>query len=250
MNKLTIGAASATAAIVAVATISASTYAWHPKGAIVKKVQNTTTNSSLADANDARNAVAAKPGDILRYVVEVRNEAPAADNNWNDMAYTVMTDDLPAGVELVSNPAERKIRFDLGTLKPGEKVTKEYSVKVTGTTSGSVIENKACFTGDSEVHDNPQQGCDVANVKIDKPTPTPTPTPKPTTTPKPTATPTPKPTVTPTPSVTPTVTPTPTPTPAAPAALPVTGAGDAFKIGALISAAGYAAHMLLSKRRL
>jgi uncharacterized repeat protein (TIGR01451 family) len=254
MNKLTIGASSAVITVVAAVAISAPAFAWHPKGTIIKKVQNTTTNSALSDANDNGSAIAAKPGDILRYVVEVRNDAEAADKNYNDMAGTIMTDDLPAGVELVDTPSVRKMSFELGTLKPGQKIVKEFTVKVTANQAG-VISNKACFTGDSAANDNPQKGCDTAVVKVDVPKPTPTPTPKPSTTPtpKPSATPTPK--VTPTPSTTPTpvasVTPAPsvTPTPKAPEALPETGTADVVKVGLLVSIAGYAAHMLISKRR-
>ena len=32
-----------------------------------------------------------------------------------------------------------------------------------------MIENKACFTGDTEVQDNPQKGCDTANVRVTVP---------------------------------------------------------------------------------
>ncbi|HEX6415980.1 MAG TPA: hypothetical protein VFZ62_00455, partial [Candidatus Saccharimonadales bacterium] len=94
--------------------------------------------------------------------------AKPADKNWNDLAYIKMTDTLPAGVELVSNPAQRTITENLGTLKPGQSVTKEYLVKVTAKTNGT-IKNTACFTGDSEVKDNPKQGCNPAVVKVTVP---------------------------------------------------------------------------------
>lgn len=151
--------------LVAIATISTTAFAWHPKGVIVKKVQNITTNSALADADTSAQAVAAKPGDTLKYVIEVRNDGAADSKGYNDMAKTVMTDTLPAGVELVGNPAQRQITENLGLLKPGQKVTKEYTVKVTAKTAGN-IENKACFTGDSTANDNPQSGCNPAVVKV------------------------------------------------------------------------------------
>jgi hypothetical protein len=64
-------------------------------------------------------------------------------------------------------------------IKPGETKTKEYLVKVTSTKDAEVIENKACFTGDSEVNDNHQEGCDTANVKVSVPKEEPKPVPKP-----------------------------------------------------------------------
>lgn len=146
--------------------------AWHPKGVIKKEVLNQTSSSALSDANTATAAVAAKPGDVLKYVITVSNTGAKDDKGWNDMHYTVMTDTLPAGVELVSNAAQRQITENIGVIKAGESVKKEYLVKVTSNQNNSVIENKACFTGDSEVKDNAQKGCDVANVKVTVP-PTP-----------------------------------------------------------------------------
>ena len=105
--------------------------AWHPKGEIVKEVQNVTTSSALKDADTTADAVAAKPGDTLRYVITVKNIGEPASNGYNDMAKTVMTDTLPAGVELASNPAQRQITENLGTIKPGVSVKMEYLVKVT-----------------------------------------------------------------------------------------------------------------------
>jgi uncharacterized repeat protein (TIGR01451 family) len=156
------------AATVGTNVFAAEVLAWHPKGVIKKSVMNQTTGSELADANDAASAVAAKPGETLKYVIEVRNDAKASDKNWNDMYFTKLTDTLPDGVELVSDPAKRQITEDLGVLKPGDKVTKEYLVKVTAN-KVVTIENEACFTGDSEVKDNPQKGCDTANVKVSIP---------------------------------------------------------------------------------
>lgn len=153
--------------VVAASAIATPALAWHPKGMIKKSVQNQTTSSPLSDANDAATAVAAKPGDILKYVIEVRNDGAAGKTN--EMHFTKLTDTLPAGVQLVSDPQKRDITEDLGVIKPGEKVTKEYLVKVTSSKDADLIENKACFTGDSEVKDQPQKGCDVANVKVNVP---------------------------------------------------------------------------------
>jgi len=186
MNKSKIMISAAVAVVVAASNV-ASVYAWHPKGQITKSVQNQTTGSALSDANSASAAVSAKPGDVLKYVITVKNTAAPADKQYNDLAFIKMTDTLPSGVELVANPASRTISEDLGSLTPGKSVTREYLVKVvTSVKNAQVIENKACFTGDSVVKDNPQAGCDTANVKVTVPeTPKPE-TPKPET-PKPEA---------------------------------------------------------------
>lgn len=159
------------AAIIGAITIggvSSTAYAWHPKGVISKKVQNVTTGSALSEADTTAAAVAAKPGDTLKYVIEVKNDGAADSKGYNDMAKTVMTDSLPAGIELVSNPAQRQITENLGLIKPGQKVTKEYLVKVTAKTNGA-IQNTACFTGDSTANDNPQKGCNPAVVTVTVP---------------------------------------------------------------------------------
>lgn len=169
---------SAAVAVVVAATNVASVYAWHPKGQITKSVQNVTGGSAVSDANTAATAVSAKPGDTLKYVITIKNTAAAADKQYNDLAFIKLTDTLPAGVELANNASQRTITEDLGTLTPGKSVTKEYTVKVVSTVKDAqVIENKACFTGDSVVKDNPQNGCDTANVKVTVPE-TPPETPK------------------------------------------------------------------------
>ncbi len=209
-----------------VGAIATPAFAWHPEGTIVKKVQNVTSKSDLSDANDAGSAVAAKPGDILNYVITVSN-AQTSDDGKNDMVNTVLKDTLPDGVEFVSNPTERTINENLGTLKPKQSVTKQYQVKVTAS-KDAVITNKACFTGNSAANDNAQSGCDNAVVKVTVPeTPTPPVTPP--------ATPT-----TPTPS-----TPAPTPTAPAetPAALPSTGPASTIAIAFASIGAGYIFYM-------
>jgi uncharacterized repeat protein (TIGR01451 family) len=226
-----LAAASVTGVVMAGLTVSPA-FAWHPKGVIVKSVQNQTTGSVLSDANTSATAVSAKPGDVLRYVIEVRNDGATAANGTNDMAKTVMTDTLPAGVQLVSDPAKRTLTANLGTITPGKKVTTEYIVKVVAETDG-LLENKACFTGDSTANDNPQKGCDVADVKVTVP---------------------PKPPVTPVTPVTPEQPVTPQVQAAAvevPATLPNTGAGTFLAPLAAVVAggAGYAGRLLRIKRR-
>jgi uncharacterized repeat protein (TIGR01451 family) len=181
MKKVSMFVGTTVSTLLVAGTVAAPVYAWHPKGVILKSVQNITAKTGASDANDNSTAVTATTGDVLTYTIIVSNSAAAAANNDNDMAKTVLTDTLPDGVELVSNASQRTITENIGTLAPGKSVTKTYSVKVTDTKDGDVITNKACFTGNSLANDNPQSGCDVAivNVKVDTPTPTPTPTPIP-----------------------------------------------------------------------
>lgn len=210
---------------ISIAALTTTAYAWHPKGVITKKVQNVTTGSALSEADTENQAVAAKPGDTLKYVIEVRNDGKPDSKGYNDMAKTVMTDTLPAGVELVSNPSQRQVTENLGLLKPGQKAVKEYLVKVTASKAGA-IQNTACFTGDSTANDAPQKGCNPAIVKVTVP-------------PKPEE---PKP---------PVVTPETPKTPDMPAELPQTGAADGIvaTLGlGLVSFATY--HFVESRRKL
>lgn len=202
-----------------------SAFAWHPVGVITKSVQNQTTGSTLQDANDSTHAVSAKTGDTLRYVIEVRNDGTADSRGYNDMANVVVTDVLPQGVQLVSDPSATKITANLGTIKPQAKVSKEFIVKVTETKDAKLIENKACFTGNSTVNDNPQSGCDTADIVTKLP-----------------------PVVTPQPPVTPTPTPTP-PVVQSATTLPNTGAGNVIALALAASAIGYlGSRLVLSKR--
>jgi uncharacterized repeat protein (TIGR01451 family) len=169
MNTFMKASAAAVFSVVIASSVISPAYAWHPQGKITKSVQNMTAGGEAKPADSATTAVAAKPGDILQYTIEVHNAAAPADKQYNDLAHVVMTDTLPAGVELVSDPALRTIKVDMPVILPGNSVVKQYQVKVTDKTDGKVIENKACFTGDSVVKDNPQKGCDTANVKVTVP---------------------------------------------------------------------------------
>lgn len=143
--------------------------AWHPELDVKKSVQNVTTGSALVDANTNAAAVAAKPGDTLKYVIEVTNPAKAADNKWNDLVKINLTDTLPAGVELTSNTATRVITEKIDRLTPGQKITKEYTVKVTSKEDGKYLDNTVCVDGNSEANDAPRKDCDNALVKVDVP---------------------------------------------------------------------------------
>ncbi len=211
--------------IVTLATLTNTAFAWHPKGVIVKKVQNITANGHPGDADDATNAVAAKPGDTVKYIIEVRNDGKPDDRGYNDMAKTVMTDTLPAGVELASNPAQRQITENIGLIKPGQKVTKEYLVKVTSTKNGAIV-NTACFTGDSTANDAPQKGCNPAVIVVKAPKEPETPV---------------KPETPKTPDV---------PAPQMPTELPKTGLGENILVSTLaVGAAAYAINRYVQSRR-
>lgn len=161
----------ATLASVAATLVMASpALAWHPKGYILKQVQDQTSNSAIVDANGSNSALAVKSGDTLVYTISVYNEGAPNALGDNDMANTVITDKLPAGVELVSDPSQRTVTFsNLGNITTQASVTKTITVKVTSTQDGAIIDNQACFTGNSTVNDNPQSGCDDAVVKVSVP---------------------------------------------------------------------------------
>lgn len=217
------------AAIISTITIASvsTAYAWHPKGEITKKVQNITAGSALSEADTEKEAVAAKPGDTLKYVITVRNSGEPSSNGYNDMAKIVMKDTLPTGVELASAPSQRQITESYNLLKPGEAKTWEYLVKVTATKNGA-IPNTACFTGNSTANDNHQEGCNPAIVTVTVPIKPEEPV---ITTPKPQP-------------------PTPKPAPQMPVELPKTGTtenilGSAFVLGL----AWYVAHRYITSRR-
>ena len=224
MKKVLAFGVSVVSGVVVAGAMTATAVAWHPEGKIKKLVQNQTANGALSDANDAKTAVATKPGDVLKYVIEVSNVGQSADNGHNDMTQTVMTDTLPAGVELVNSPSQRTITENLGTLKPGQKVTREYIVRVTSQKDKDVVTNKACFTGDSAVNDAPQKGCDPAVINVSVPKVDPPKDPPKTTTPQ--------------------ILPA-----AATTELPKTGAASAVGVFASISSLGYAAHRVTSRKR-
>ncbi len=224
MNKLsTVITTTVTSVALATAVVSPA-YAWHPEGTIVKQVQNVTAGTAMSDANTAATAVAAKPGDTLKYTITVSNPAAAAEKQYNDLAFVTLKDSLPTGVELTDNASKRQITEDLGTILPGKSVTKTYTVKVTATKDG-VIENKACFDGNSVVKDAPRNGCDTANIKVTVPPVTPPVTPPTTVTPEPEAG---KGAV----------------EVAAPTELPKTGPANVILLGGIATIAGYTLNML------
>lgn len=214
MNKLYKRLAlSGATGVVGAALIAAPAHACHPVGTIKKSVEDVTTSSTLTDANGVSTALVVDSGDTLQYVIKVSNTGQPAADGVNDMVNTALTDTLPAGIALASDPTQTTIAENLGTIKPGDSVTKTYAVKVTDTTDGDVITNKACFTGKSVNNSNNQSGCDTAVVKVHVPTP-----------------------------------PTPPVTPTQPTVLPNTGAGNVLGIGGAAVVLGYAGYLLNAKR--
>lgn len=221
MKNLKLLAATSVTGVVIAAGVVAPAYAWHPEVKITKYVTNVTANGEKADANTVADAVSVKPGDTIKYTFVIENPAKPAANNDNDLYFTKLTDQLPAGVELASDASKRQISDDLGVLVPGQKVTKEYTFKVTSTKDEDVITNEACVTGNSKVNDAPRKHCDTAVIKVDVP---PTPPEQPKETPKETPTETPK-------------------------VLPATGPAGAVAGAGALSIFGYAANLLRLKYR-
>ena len=136
----------------------------YPRGVIVVSVQNQTTGGNLSDANDSRNAVPVTIGDTLMYSIVISNKGTNVANN--DLINTEVSDDLPSDITLSGSTAGQHIDTILGVIKPGAKLTKEYTVKVTAGRDGNIIKNEACFTGNSRSEDSPQKGCDDAFIVI------------------------------------------------------------------------------------
>lgn len=223
MKKRTVLAQASLTGVALATLVAGSAFACHPQGSIIKKVQDMTTNSAIVDANTAASALAVNQGDILTYTITIANaETVEGNHSEADMTNTVMTDNLPAGVQLVSDPSQTLITENLGTIPAKGSVTKTYSVKVTAATDGAIITNKACYTSNSNIGKSyDQSGCDTAVVKVHVPS-------------------------------TPTPTPIQTPTPPTPPAktLPSTGAGNVFLPAVIATVFGYAAFLFRSRRNL
>jgi uncharacterized repeat protein (TIGR01451 family) len=230
MKKVSKLASASVTGVVLAGLIVSPVLTCHPQGKIAKAVQDNTTSSAIVDANTTGSALTVNQSDVLTYTVTISNQETQEGNQHQaDMTNVVLTDALPAGVQLVSNPTETTITESLGTIAANGKVTRQYQVKVTATQDGAVLTNKACYTSGSNLGTNyNQNGCDVAIVKVHVPTPVPVPTPTPT----------------------PTPTPVPTaPTAPTPATLPDTGS-TALSAGLFVSGAailGYALNVLRLK---
>jgi uncharacterized repeat protein (TIGR01451 family) len=150
----------ATTGIFVSTTIVLPATASQPKGTIKKTVQNQTTNSKRQDADNADTALAVKSGDVLKFIIEITNGGD------KPMESTKLNDTLPPGIELTKTPSLRQISENIGTIAPGKTDTKTFVVRVTSDKQGETIENKACFTGNNQANDAPQDGCDSAVVTV------------------------------------------------------------------------------------
>jgi len=207
-----------------------------PVGSITKSVENVSTNSALSNANNVTTAVAVKTGDTVEYVVVISNNGQPGSNNA--MVNTVLTDNLPSGIELTSNSSQRTITDNIGSIQAGSKVTEQYQAKVTATQSGP-IENEACYTADNTQNGSLPRACDAAYINVTIP-PVVVPV-------KPVSTP-------PVATTTAVTTPAPNVTQAAPAAAPTalvnTGPGSFVPVLVLTTIAGYIASVIFKKRQL
>jgi uncharacterized repeat protein (TIGR01451 family) len=207
------------------AVIASPVYACCPAGTINKSVEDITTSSELKDANTNSDALTVNSGDTLEYVITIHNNGTVESSGNDDMLDTNLTDTLPAGIVLASNPGQTTISDSLGTIAAGKSVTVSYRVTVTSTDNGAYLTNKACYTGNSVNNKDDQNGCDTAVVLVNVP-----------------VTPTPMPTPTPAAPITPTQS---TPTPVA---LPNTGPGNVIIPAVFISVLGYIGYMFKVKR--
>lgn len=221
MKKVTLLTNATVASMLVATAIAAPAFACHPVGSIIKVVQDQTTGSDMVDANTESSTLSVNSGDTLVYSITVKNSGAYENNGDDDMSNVTLTDTLPSGIQLISNPSQTAVNENLGTIKPGNSITKTYAVKVTDTMNGATITNTACYTGKSANNQDDQQGCDTAVVKVKILTPAPTAQPKQTPTPTPT---------------------TPT-TPTAPTTLPDTGS-TALSATLFIAGAAFVGYMM------
>ncbi len=129
-----------------------------PFGQIYKRVM--LADGSTEAADDRAHAVTQKHRAEFKYTIVVTN------NGHAPMTNVVITDDLPAGVELISNPGKRRIEANLGTINVGSGKAYTLTMRVTSKTNGQYINNNACFTADRG-----QKGCNNAYIKVSAPAP-------------------------------------------------------------------------------
>lgn len=182
MKKLQLSAVTGITSLIAVLTMSGTTYAWHPQAMITKSEQDTTTTSNTVSATaavtvdnktdneSAQQGITVAPGDVLSYTITIKNPAGAAANQDNDLANITVTDTLPKGVSLTTDASKTQIVETLADLAPGQSKTYQYSVTVTDQTEGDVLTNKACIEGSSANNDvTGLQACSSVTVKVSVP---------------------------------------------------------------------------------
>ncbi|MBW3537983.1 DUF11 domain-containing protein [Candidatus Parcubacteria bacterium] len=135
-----------------------------PFGDIKKRVTNVTRDPNTKHAADTNaTAIEVQRGDELRYEVTISNLGTGTMDGIR------MTDTLPNGVALKSNPAMRNITKDFQPITADNFSYFTITVKVdSNVADGAYISNQACFVANKN-----QKGCDTAVVKVKVPKQTP-----------------------------------------------------------------------------
>jgi len=138
---------------------------------IFKRVRNDRTGVE-SDGDTIQSAVKVQPGDPITYSVTVTNQGNGPLNE------TVVTDSLPAGVELRDNPQNRDLSVNLGTIEGGGgRKNIKILAKVTSKKDKECINNIAKFTSKEgfEGEDNaficveiPPKPKNIINLKLIK----------------------------------------------------------------------------------
>lgn len=145
------------ALVVSPIVFSRSAYAQNPSGVITMTIQDLTTGSTITQSTSYVFAPVVNTGDELQYQVLLSNQGSSPGND--QMVNTVVTNQLPAGLSLVSED-----NLNVGTLDASQQAYLNIFVTVTATSAG-LIQNQACFTGNSITGSSPQSGCATSFVK-------------------------------------------------------------------------------------
>lgn len=154
---------SACLTVLMVATVySVAAHASQPVANISKQVQNVTQGTSLKDANDSYDAITANTGDILKFVVTVKNVGKYDRNGNNDLYNTKVNDTLPDGI----SPDSGTLNRSLGQIKPGSYKRYDFTVKVTSSDDSEVLCSVSDLTGSNKTNDQTLKHSDKACVKV------------------------------------------------------------------------------------
>jgi uncharacterized repeat protein (TIGR01451 family)/LPXTG-motif cell wall-anchored protein len=124
-----------------------------PQGEMNMSVQDLTSGGPVTQSYSNVFAPQVNPGDELQFQVILANQGNA------DMVGTEVTDNLPAGLNLVSED-----NLNVGTLAFGSQIYLNITATVTG--NPGEITNQACFVGNSADGSSPQSGCAIAVIVV------------------------------------------------------------------------------------
>lgn len=127
-----------------------------PEGKIAKEV--IADNGEFIGADARIVAVTRKPGETFQYRILVENKGNAPLTN------VVVRDTLPAGIELVSDPARREIEHPMADIPAGAARVLNLTVRVTSQKDDEYINNIACFSAAGG-----QKDCNNAYIRTDVP---------------------------------------------------------------------------------